>query len=146
MQAFCRSDDKPIRVREPVLHPDAILIQDATLLADHSLLSGLTPGGLVLINSSKPREALHLDALLTHVDAGAVVILDATGIGTKHIGRPIPNSALLGGFAALTGQFRLTSLNAAFTQKFNATIARMNIGAAREAFEWIQQQEECAHA
>jgi pyruvate ferredoxin oxidoreductase gamma subunit len=30
--SFCRIDDKPIRTREPVTDPDALVIQDPTLL------------------------------------------------------------------------------------------------------------------
>ena len=30
--AFCRIDDRPIRLREPVLEPDALIIADPTLL------------------------------------------------------------------------------------------------------------------
>jgi hypothetical protein len=32
VMAFCRIDDKEIRLREPVLTPDALIIQDQTLL------------------------------------------------------------------------------------------------------------------
>ena len=32
VMAFCRIDDKEIRLREPVLEPDALIIQDQTLL------------------------------------------------------------------------------------------------------------------
>ncbi len=30
--AFCRLDDKEIRLREPIMQPDALIIQDPTLL------------------------------------------------------------------------------------------------------------------
>ncbi len=33
--SFCRIDDKAIRLREPILEPDALIVQDPTLL--HSL-------------------------------------------------------------------------------------------------------------
>ncbi len=39
--AFCRIDDKPIRLREPVVAPDALIIQDATLLHRVPLFDGL---------------------------------------------------------------------------------------------------------
>src|SRR3954451_21013963 len=32
VMAFCRIDDRPIRTREPVMDPDALVIQDPTLL------------------------------------------------------------------------------------------------------------------
>src|SRR5205085_7568535 len=41
VMAFCRIDDKEIRLREPVLTPDALIIQDPTLLHQVDLFEGL---------------------------------------------------------------------------------------------------------
>src|SRR3974377_1022807 len=43
VMAFCRIDDKEIRLREPVLDPDSLIIQDSTLLHQVDLFSGLQP-------------------------------------------------------------------------------------------------------
>jgi pyruvate ferredoxin oxidoreductase gamma subunit len=51
VMAFCRIDDKPIRTREPVGHPDALIIQDPTLLHQVEVFSGLLPGSFMLINT-----------------------------------------------------------------------------------------------
>ena len=53
VMSFCRIDDKPIRTREPVTEPDALLIQDPTLLHQADLFDGLRPDGYVLVNSSR---------------------------------------------------------------------------------------------
>ena len=39
--AFCRIDNKEIRSREPVAEPDALIIQDPTLLHQVSVFEGL---------------------------------------------------------------------------------------------------------
>src|SRR3954470_21255554 len=41
VMAFCRIDDKPIRTREPVMDPDALVIQDPTLLPSLDLRAPL---------------------------------------------------------------------------------------------------------
>jgi pyruvate ferredoxin oxidoreductase gamma subunit len=41
VMSFCRIDDKPIRTREPVTEPEALLIQDPTLLHQAGILDGL---------------------------------------------------------------------------------------------------------
>ena len=46
VMAFCRIDDKEIRLREPVLEPDALIVQDPTLLHQVDLFSGLQARGL----------------------------------------------------------------------------------------------------
>lgn len=42
--SFCRVSDEPIRVREPVTRPDAVVV-DATLLHHVDLFAGLSPDG-----------------------------------------------------------------------------------------------------
>ena len=51
--SFCRIDDEPIRVREPIAEPDALIVQDPTLLHQVDLFSGLGDEAYVLINSSR---------------------------------------------------------------------------------------------
>ncbi|MGZ4545586.1 MAG: 2-oxoacid:acceptor oxidoreductase family protein, partial [Blastococcus sp.] len=58
--SFCRIDDNPIRTREPIARPDALVIQDPTLLHQVDVFGGLVAGGCVLINSGKTPDALGL--------------------------------------------------------------------------------------
>src|SRR6476661_3865650 len=41
--SFCRIDDKEIRLREPILEPDALIVQDTTLFKAVDVLQGLKP-------------------------------------------------------------------------------------------------------
>jgi pyruvate ferredoxin oxidoreductase gamma subunit len=41
--AFCRIDDKPIRLREPIVEPDALIIQDPTLRTPRASRSPRAP-------------------------------------------------------------------------------------------------------
>src|SRR5947208_5143887 len=65
--AFCRIDDREIRSREPVAEPDALIIQDPTLLHSMDLFAGLKPGAYVVLNSSRSVESLGLDELFGRV-------------------------------------------------------------------------------
>ena len=51
--AFCRIDDKEIRLREPVMTPDVLIVQDPTLLHQVDLFSGLDTRGYLIINTSQ---------------------------------------------------------------------------------------------
>ena len=51
--AFCRIDDHTIRSREPVVRPDAVIIQDVTLLHQVQVFDGLRPDGYLLVNSAR---------------------------------------------------------------------------------------------
>ena len=59
--AFCRIDDKTIRLREPIMQPDALIIQDPTLLQQVDVFGGLVPDGYILINTSRNFSELGLE-------------------------------------------------------------------------------------
>jgi pyruvate ferredoxin oxidoreductase gamma subunit len=135
VMAFCRIDDKEIRLREPVLQPDALIIQDATLLHQVDLFSGLPIRGHILLNSTKSFDELGLGGFARGVQQYRLCTLPATELALKHVGRSVPNAALLGGFAATTGVIALKSVLAAIREKFPAAIGEKNVAAATEAFD-----------
>jgi len=138
--AYCRLDTRPIRLREPILAPDALIIQDPTLLHQVDVFGGLTPDGYILINTSRTFEQLGLEEFAAGFRPERLRTVPATEFALKHVGRPLPNAALLGGFAALTQQISLESVSAAIREKFPTKVAEANIAAAGEAFTYISQQ------
>lgn len=135
--SFCRIDDKEIRLREPIMEPDALIIQDPTLLHQVDVFSGFKLDGYVLINTAKNFEELGLGELVKQHDATRWCTVPATEIGLKHIGRPIPNVPLLGGFAAISGKIKLESVIKAINSKFSGKVAEGNIAAATAAYETV---------
>ena len=146
VMAFCRIDDKAIRLREPVLEPDALIVQDATLLHQVDLFNGLVPGGLILLNSRRTFAELGLESLAGGPRNYRVFTLPATELALAHVGRAVPNAALLGGFAALTGVIKLASVLAAIREKFPQAIAEKNVAAATDAHALMADTLEEAHA
>ena len=130
--SYCRIDDVPIRSREPIVVPDALIVQDATLLHQVEVFAGLPAGGYVLINSAQD---LGLRELADH----RVVTVAATQIAMRHLGRPLPNLVLLGGFAALTGVVSLEDVEAAAEGRFSGAVLEGNRAAAREAFAQVAE-------
>ncbi|MEZ5534935.1 MAG: 2-oxoacid:acceptor oxidoreductase family protein [Thiolinea sp.] len=139
VMAFCRIDDKEIRLREPVLHPDALIIQDPGLLHQVNLFEELAEHGYILVNSNHSLATLGLDEFLAHHPEEQIRVIPASDIARQYIGRPLPNAALLGGFAALTGLLKMASLEDAIRSKFSGQIAAQNIAAAQAAFASVQQ-------
>ncbi len=135
VMAFCRIDHKPIRLREPVTNPDALIIQDPTLLHQKNLFDGLDRAGYVLINSTRGLTELGIAAQLDHLPPGHVQTVPATELALRFIGKPLPNSTLLGGFAAMTGMLKLESVVAAIRGKFPGKIGESNVQAAEAAYE-----------
>jgi pyruvate ferredoxin oxidoreductase gamma subunit len=138
--AFCRIDEVPIRLREPILDPDAVIVQDPTLLNQVDVFAGLRPHGYALINSTRSWVELGLTDLVRGLPAGHARIVPATGFALAHVHRPVPNAALLGGFAALTGLMSLAAVEQAIAARFPSRVGAGNIDAARAAFHLVTDQ------
>jgi len=144
--AFCRLDDKEIRLREPIMQPDALIIQDATLLHQVDVFSGLKKDGYILINTTRTFEELGLGDFSRDFKPERLLTVPASELARKHVGRPVPNVPLLGAFAALGGLISLDAVQAAIRQKFSGAVAQGNIDAAREAYDIVMEQEKKAEA
>jgi pyruvate ferredoxin oxidoreductase gamma subunit len=137
--SFCRIDDRAIRLREPIAHPDALIVQDPTLLHQVNLFAGLRHEGYLLINTSKSLEELGLGELVSRLTREHVVAVPATDIAREHLGRPLPSAALLGAFAALTGQVSLKAVSGAIRARFAGAVGEGNVRAAEVAYEHVRE-------
>ncbi len=143
--AYCRIDSDPIRTHDPVSDVDCLVIQDPTLLHEVDLFSGLHSDSYVLINSERTfgdlgvkdiGEGMRLDRLLT---------VPATELARQCIGRPVPNTALLGGLVAMTDVVPLTALLAAIRRRFIGELADANATAASKAAAFVRAEREAAY-
>lgn len=135
--SFCRIDDRPIRLREPIAEPDALVVQDPTLLHQVNLFAGLRDDGFLIVNTSKPLEDLGLGELVERLTPEHLVAVPATEIAREHLGRPLPNAALLGAFAALTGEVSLRSVTDAIRERFPGAVGEGNASAAEVAYAFV---------
>jgi pyruvate ferredoxin oxidoreductase gamma subunit len=140
--SFCRIDDKPIRTREPVSEPDALIIQDPTLLYQADLLAGLGHDGYLLINSTDGFTELGLDEFVKPFRRDRLLVVPASSLAQTHLGRPLPGAALLGAFAALTWVVSLDSVLAAINERFTGPVAAGHEEAARAAFNFVRDERE----
>ena len=65
---------------------------------------------------------------------GRIHTVGATELAMQHVGRPMPNAALLGAFAALSKLVTLESVVAAIRDKFSGKVADGNVAAAAAAY------------
>lgn len=135
--AYCRISDRPIRLREPIMAPDALIIQDPTLLLSVEVFAGLKPDGWVIINTRRSMAELGLADFARERNPAHCLTVPATELALKHVGRPVPNVPLLGAFAALGDLVSLEGVLAAIAQKFGGAVAAGNQAAASEAYELV---------
>jgi pyruvate ferredoxin oxidoreductase gamma subunit len=132
VEAHCRIDDTPIRGREPVNEPDAVLVLDATLLGRPGTFKGLRAHGLALVNSTAARAVPEVPQLLA---------VPATRIALARTGRALPNVPMLGAFAAASGMVSLEAVHTAIELRFPGPLARVNRDGADEAYVLLTAAE-----
>ena len=140
--AFCRISYREIRLREPIMEPDAIIIQDPTLLHQVDVFAGLKKDGYILINTNKTFDQLGLSDFVRDWQADRLCTVPAMDLALKHVGRPVPNVPLLGGFAAVAGVLQLESVIKAIEERFSGKVAAGNVAAAREAYAIVKAEME----
>jgi len=141
VEAYCRLSRSPIRTREPVSRPDVLIIQDASLIEQVDLFSGLRDGAYVLVNTTEPLEDLGFPPLAA-LRRDHVLSVPATELAREYLGRPTPNSVLLGGFAAMTRLVSLGAVHHAIRHRFSGAVADANVAAAAAAFEHVTAERE----
>ena len=141
VMAFVRIDEKPITLRSQVRNPDFMIVQDDTLLLDPNLTAGLNPEGAMLVNSRKP--VSEFAKFKTRV-----IAIPATELAVEVIGKPIPNTALLAAFLALTEHLPQTALAAAIKGRFSGPVLEKNLTLIARAAEAVEKGawKEKAHA
>lgn len=135
--AYCRIDEAPIRNREPVVVPDGLIIQDATLLNQVDLFSGLSDDAYILINTKRTLPELGMAEFVAERGLDHVITVPATEIAKRWLGKPVPNAVLLGGFAALTGVVSLAGVQEAVRERFPGKLGESNAAAAAEAHQSV---------
>ncbi len=142
--AFCRIADKEIRTREPVMSPDAIVVQDTTLLHQVDLFAGLRPDGYLLVNSELGFDDLGLGELAARMRHDRLANVPATELALAEIGRPVPNTVLIAGLAALTGILSIDSVVEAIRGRFSGAVAEANVAAATRGYDLVRNEKAVA--
>lgn len=129
--AFNRFDDKPIWVRSDVYEPDVVAVLDPSLLTAVNVLSGLKPGGAVIVNSAE--ELGRVKARLGF--KGKTATVNATDIALEVLKAPIVNTAMVGAFVRVTGLVKLDTVVEAVLERFGGKMGERNAEAVRKAYQ-----------
>jgi len=139
MRGFTRISDEPILLHCQIERPDIVVVLDDTLLDSVDVTGGLVEKGVVLINT--PCSPGDLRSKLG-LKGGKVFTIDATKISLEEIGRPIPNTPMVGALIKATGILDLDvvveEIEQEFKKKFSRAVTQGNIKAIRRAYEEVQ--------
>ncbi len=128
--AYVRIDNKKILHRYSIKVPDIIIVLNATLLPN--LL--LKETGVALINISDNLDIKASKVKIYGVDANRIAL--ESKLGTPAI--PLVNTAMIGAFCKITGDFTFDSLKDVYEEKMGKK-AYLNIEAAEKAFDSVRE-------
>jgi 2-oxoacid:acceptor oxidoreductase gamma subunit (pyruvate/2-ketoisovalerate family) len=131
VRAFLRIDDKQIYQKDQIYNPDCVILF-SFFSRTEDFISGLKPGGWLIINSPKdPSEFEELGPFrVATIDANEIALKYEIGTETA----PIVNTVILGAMAKILG-FSLDSLTEAIREKFQGD---RNYLGALEAYEKVR--------
>lgn len=141
--AFTRISDTPIELHCHITEPNIVVVLDPTLLRRGDVTDGVPNDGIVLINTDQSPQELRR-ALA--VDRQQVYTVNASRIAKETIGRPIPNTPLLGALIRVTDIMSLEQLLADTEKKLGRKFADRpqivegNLKAVQQAYKEVRGQ------
>ncbi|PKL91414.1 MAG: pyruvate synthase [Candidatus Goldiibacteriota bacterium HGW-Goldbacteria-1] len=103
--AYDRIADEEITIHSPVIAPNVVAVLDETLMDSIDVTKGLPADGVLIVNT--PFDKAEVEKRVNW--KGKVVVIDASKIAQATIGKPIPNTPMIG---ALLGATNLMPLQA----------------------------------
>jgi len=120
-------------------HPGIVAVLDPTLLSIVDVTKGAPDDAVVLVNSDLAPSALRKRS---GIEGRRLFTVAATKIATETIGRPIPNTPMVGALVRITGMFPLDDviafMRADFGKKFPPKVVEGNIAALTRSYEEVQ--------
>lgn len=143
--SYNRISNEPITLHSAVTSPRYVAVLDPSFIGSIDFTAGITDNGVLLINSSDTSSDIRKRMRL-YDSTIRVCTLDASRISQESIGRPIPNTPMLGAMVAATKIMELTELlqdtRSRLERKFRGRpeLIEGNMAAITQAYEEVQRQ------
>ncbi len=128
--AFTKISAEKIEDRSDIRKCDYIVILDESLF-DGNFINDLKPEGKIIINTSLP------DKYKNHYDK-RIIAVDATGISSSVLGKPIANTAMTAVLASVSGIAEPLILYKALKHYFKDELLRKNMEIITRTFDISQ--------
>ena len=96
--AFLRISDKPIRPKNRVYNPHAVVVIDPTLMKAVDVFEGIREASVFVVNTSLEADRLDVDPKVK-----TLVTIDANKIAKEVLNSQITNTVMLGALVKATG-------------------------------------------
>ena len=136
MVCCCRINDAAPGTA-PLADPLVIVVRDVSVMGATDVLAGLRPDGWLLLDTPHRPDELGLGPVVAGLPAEHAVAVPATELARTHLGRPLPNAALLGALAALTGVVGFDAVHHAIGVRTHRRAGRGAVAAAEAAYAQV---------
>lgn len=96
--AFLRISNKPIRPKNRVYHPHAVVVIDPTLMKAVDVFEGIRESSILVMNTSLNPDKMDIDSRVS-----TLVTIDANKIAMEVLNSQITNTVMLGALVKATG-------------------------------------------
>jgi pyruvate ferredoxin oxidoreductase gamma subunit len=138
IQAFTRISSDPIEIHSNVTNPGIAIVLDPTLIGTVDVTEGLPDDGIVLVNTSDSSQNIKKRLNNQKVK---IYNVNATQIAIETIGKPIPNTTMLGALIKATNIMKIEDvvdhLKKSFGKKFGQEIIDGNVKAVERAYNEV---------
>lgn len=139
IRGFTRVSEQAIRLHCAIERPGVVVILDDTMIGMPTVTEGIDRETVFVVNTALSPAVMgpRLQGV-----AGAVYCVDATGISIDELGRPMPNTPMVGALVRATGCVSLVTLKQEiknqFLKKFGERVVQGNLRAIERAYEEVQ--------
>ena len=134
--AFCRVDDRHIRLRCKIANPDVGVVLDPSLIRIQNPPADLKENGVIVLNTYKTPEEVRREYGFKHT----LALVDANKVAREVLGVPIVNTTMLGALIKASGVVEVESLELPLKERFGA-LAVKNFNTLKEAYNRTVIQE-----
>ena len=137
IRAYNRVSGKELRGHYPVIRPTIVVVVDDTLLDSIDVSEGAPDDAVFIINCRD--HGNNIRSRIKTRPTQRIVTIDATRIALDTIGRPMPNTPLIGCVSRVSGlltlQDAMDDMARSFGKKFSQAVIDGNLEATRRGFE-----------
>ncbi|MFW6148828.1 MAG: 2-oxoacid:acceptor oxidoreductase family protein [Atribacterota bacterium] len=141
IQSFTRISDKPINIHCHVTSPDMVVVLDPTLVGSVDIVEGLTDEGIIVVNTKESPAQIRKKLQLK---GKKIFTVDASKIALEELGRPMPNTPMVGALVKATGLLKLdnviTDIKSKFSGKFSQKVVDGNVNAIKRAYQEVESE------
>lgn len=141
IQAFTRLSKEPISIHCNVENPSVVVVLDPTLLGAIDVTEGTPKNAKILVNTADSPALVRKKMKLAD---RKVFTVNATQIAIETLGKPIPNTPMVGALLKATGALTLDDVlghvRSSFGKKFSQEIIDGNVKAVERAYNEVMSE------